>query len=573
MLRFDRAPARAVLVLLVAAWATIAPAQVIERASLSNAGDEPNLDALNATMSGNGRFVVFESEADTLWPGDTANFDVFLFDRQTDTLELVSVASDGGFGDDYSEAAAVSFDGQFVAFQSDATNLIAGDTNGWTDVFVRDRAAGTTERVSVAGDGSEADLTNEEPDISGDGRFVVFTSFASNLVAGDTNGVSDVYVHDRQLGTIERVSVSSAGAEGDGRSYRPNISGDGRYVVFQSAATNLVAGDTNGREDAYLHDRQTGVTERVSLGDQGQQIVLGGSFPAVSAGGRYVVFVSSGGSVVVGDTNGVPDIFLRDRANATTERVSVSTAGVEGNQGSGGIPSITPDGRVVVFQSGASNLVAGDTNGQTDVFARDRSSGTTWRLSETTAGVGGDRPSQLGRNAVSDTGEFTAILSLAANFLPGDTNMRRDAYVARLPIVDLAVDKTSGAFYAPPGSTIDYLVLVENRGIADAVDAQVVDNPPAVLTGVTWTCQAFDGAACGAGSGADFIDETVTIPSGGSLAYTLSGTLPPVGNDPVTNTASVSTPPDLTELAPGNNTDSDTDAIGLFIDGFESVEP
>ncbi|MDX1625093.1 MAG: hypothetical protein R3323_01155, partial [Wenzhouxiangellaceae bacterium] len=138
---------------------------------------------------------------------------------------------------------------------------------------------------------------------------------------------------------------------------------------------------------------------------------------------------------------------------------------------------------------------------------------------------------------------------------------------------DLAVDKTSGAFYAPPGSTIDYLVLVENRGIADAVDAQVVDNPPAVLTGVTWTCQAFDGAACGAGSGADFIDETVTIPSGGSLAYTLSGTLPPVGNDPVTNTASVSTPPDLTELAPGNNTDSDTDAIGLFIDGFESVEP
>ena len=566
------APRGAAFLLAAASVASTATAQVIERASLSNAGDEPDDDVANVAISADGRFVVFDSEATTLWPGDTGNIDIFLFDRQSDTLELVSVAADGGFGDDFSENPALSFDGQFVVFESDATNLVAGDTNGRKDVFVRDRTIGTTERISVTAGGAEANQGSDEADISADGRFVAFASSASNLVAGDTNGVNDVFVRDRQLGTIERISVSSAGIEGDARSYRPNISDDGRYVVFQSAATNLVPGDTNGWEDAYLHDRQSGATERVSLGDQGQEPNMDASFPAVSADGRYVVFSSAANNLVADDTNGFPDVFVRDRVNGTIEIVSLGNSAEQGNQFSAA-PSITPDGRIVLFYSGASNLVAGDTNGRSDVFARDRWSGTTWRLSETADGTVGDDNSQLGRNAISATGEYTAIISQAANFLPGDTNGRRDAYVARLPIVDLAVDKTSGAFFAAPGSTIDYLVLVENRGVATAVDAQVVDTPPVVLSGVTWSCQAFDGAACGAASGSDFIDETVTLPSGGSLAYTLTGTVPVNAVDPITNTASVTAPAGLVELAPADNSDSDTDLVALFADGLESVEP
>src|SRR5207244_2293689 len=194
------------------------------------------------------------------------------------TTERVSVASDGTTeGNDASLGSALSADGRFVAFDSAATDLVAGDTNGVSDVFVHDRQTGTTERVSVASDGAQGNGKSVflsfafPPALSADGRFVAFVSFATNLVAGDTNGATDVFVHDRQTGTTERVSVASDGAESNAACLGSALSADGRFVAFQSDATHLAPGDTNGTASALVRDRQTGTTERVTLATGGSQ--------------------------------------------------------------------------------------------------------------------------------------------------------------------------------------------------------------------------------------------------------------------------------------------------------------
>src|SRR5947199_301364 len=187
------------------------------------------------------------------------------------TTVRVSVASDGTEGNDVSLGSALSADGRFVAFDSAATDLVAGDTNGVADVFVHDRQTGTTERVSVDSAGNQAKDARRGVALSADGRFVAFTSAATNLVAGDTNGPTDVFVHDRQRGTTERVSVDSAGTQANGASTGVALSADGRFVAFTSAAPDLVAGDTNGAADIFVHDRQTGTTERVSMDSAGNQ--------------------------------------------------------------------------------------------------------------------------------------------------------------------------------------------------------------------------------------------------------------------------------------------------------------
>ena len=218
-------------------------------------------------------------------------------------------------------------DGRFVAFGSDATNLVTGDTNAVSDAFVYDRVTGTTERVSVSSAGAEANGTSFAPAISADGRFVAFPSEATNLVPGDTNGVTDVFVRDRLTGTTERVSVSSAGAEANGTSFAPAISADGRFVAFPSEATNLVPGDTNGATDVFVRDRLTATTDRVSVDSAGAQANDRSDFPAISADGSVVAFVSTATNLVPDDTNvcgsfmtpgSCPDLFVRVRTMTTT---------------------------------------------------------------------------------------------------------------------------------------------------------------------------------------------------------------------------------------------------------------
>src|SRR5207249_3963444 len=301
------------------------------------------------------------------------------------TTVRVSVASDGTEGNDVSLGSALSADGRFVAFDSAATDLVAGDTNGVADVFVHDRQTGTTERVSVDSAGTQANGDSTEVALSADGRFVAFISVAPDLVAGDTNGVADVFVHDRQTGTTERVSVDSAGNQANGDSTEVALSADGRFVAFTSVAPDLVAGDTNGVMDVFVHDRQTGATERVSVDSAVTQANGDSTDVALSADGRFVAFISVAPDLVAGDTNGVADVFVHDRQTGTTERVSVDSAGNQANGDSTDV-ALSADGRFVAFTSVAPDLVTGDTNGAMDVFVHDRQTGTTERVSVDSAG-------------------------------------------------------------------------------------------------------------------------------------------------------------------------------------------
>ena len=257
-----------------------------------------------------------------------------------------------------------------MVFYSSASNLVSGDTNGWSDIFVHDRQTGQTTRVSVASDGTQGNSASDKPSISSDGRYVAFKSTATNLVSGDTNGFIDVFVHDRQTGQTTRVSLASDSTQGNGDSYSPSISADGRYVAFRSSASNLVSGDTNGTSDIFVHDRQGGGTTRVSVASDGTQGNGDSYSPSISADGRYVAFMSAASNLVSGDTC-CSDIFVHDRQSGQTTRVSVASDGAQGNNHSW-YPSISADGRYVAFHSYASNLVSGDTNSAPDVFVHDR---------------------------------------------------------------------------------------------------------------------------------------------------------------------------------------------------------
>jgi Tol biopolymer transport system component len=324
-------------------------------------------------ISGDGRYVAFPSQATNLVPGDTNGLtDIFVRDRQSATTERVSVASDGTQATGFSGIrVAISEAGRFVAFDAMASNLVDADTN-FIDVFVRDRQSATTELISVSTGGEQANGNAQSADLSADGRFVVFESGASNLVAGDANGQYDIFVHDRQAGTTERVSVALGGGDPDGDSFSSAISADGRFVAFYSEATNLVAGDTNLSRDVFVHDRQTGVTERVSVGPGGTEADLdsvsgGGPGIDISADGRYVVFASAATNLVAGDTNNTRDVFLHDRDTGETRRISVSEGGAEGDAFSEE-PVISDNGQVIAFDSDATNLVDGDDNEERDIF-------------------------------------------------------------------------------------------------------------------------------------------------------------------------------------------------------------
>ena len=225
--------------------------------------------------------------------------------------KLVSRSTDGTRGDSYSRDPSISGNGRYVAFESNATNLVGNDTNGKRDVFVHDRKTGKTKRVSKRSDGTEGDNDSGDPSISDDGRYIAFDSNATNLVKNDTNGVWDVFVHDRKTGKTKRVSKRSDGTEGDNYSGDPSISDDGRYLAFESDATNLVGNDTNGARDIFVHDRKTHKTKRVSKRSDGTEGDSTSYDPSISGNGRYVAFASYATNLVKNDTNGSKDVFRR----------------------------------------------------------------------------------------------------------------------------------------------------------------------------------------------------------------------------------------------------------------------
>ena len=410
-------------------------------------------------ISSNGNFVAFESVATNLVASDTNGVqDIFVLDRAADTMERVSVDSAAQQGTGASRRPAISANGRYVVFESDAEDLVADDTNFVTDVFVHDRQTGTTTRVSVDSGGVEADAASTRPAISADGRYVAFQSDATNLVAGDTNLSADIFLHDRQTNATTRVSLDSSGLEVTGASANPALSADGRFVAFTSAATDLVASDTNGVVDVFVRDVLAGATTRISQSSLADEADAASGAPAISADGRYIAFPSTATNLVTDDTNAASDVFLHDRQLAATTRVSVSSASIEGDgasppPGSTARPALSSNGRFVTFTSTATNLVTGDTNGAADVFRHDVVTGETRRLNVDAGGVAGtgDAVEDVS-TAVSSSGEFVAFQSADDGLVPGDTNGEVDVFVRFEPTS--AALTVGGATFEPPSAFV-----------------------------------------------------------------------------------------------------------------------
>jgi uncharacterized repeat protein (TIGR01451 family) len=404
----------------------------------ANGTEAPDAGSMGAAISSDGAYVAFSSDADNLVAGDTNGVtDVFLKDVASDTLERLDLSSDGpnpggtvaAYGSGTSDFGSASEDGRFVVFQSTAFNLVAGDGNGMTDVFLRDMLTNTTQLISTNPAGYPGNGESTMPRISRDGRYVVYQSLASDLVAGDTNGVGDIFRYDTLLHVTERVNVDSNGAQALSplsNSNSASPSADGRFVVFRSAASNLVPGDTNHVYDVFVRDMQAGTTERVNVNSSGAQDAYIASNPSISADGRFIVFDATSPTLAPGGDGGFNDLFLRDRWLSTTTRLIAAQDGTPANGSSaGGI--ISDDGRYVAFSSAASNLVAGDTNHQTDEFVLDRQSGAIERISLTSTGGQANGSSLAG--TMSADARYVVFLSVATNLVPNDNNSTVDIFL------------------------------------------------------------------------------------------------------------------------------------------------
>lgn len=373
-------------------------------------GKPANGPSGDAAISADGRFVAFESLASDLVRGDTnGTLDVFVRDRVLRTTQKLSGAIDGREASWHVRLSAISPDGRFVVMWSDAFNLVSGDTNREEDVFVHDRATGTTERVSVSSTGAEGNLGSRLGEISGDGRFVVFSSNASNLAAPDAAFDSDIFVRDRATGRTEHVADGSL----------PSMSADGRFVAYEYPQSALPP------QGIAVRDRVLGITELVSVNDAGVRANSFSDVPTISADGRYVAFISQATNLVPDDTNGPgpdgTDVFVRDRAAKTTRRITVTWPYVGGP---GANPTISRDGSTVAYTSRSRDPAFRGSS----VVVHDLAAGTVELVSQSSNGRRANGASFTGSGPVSSDGRFVAFSSLATNLVP-DSNETYDVFV------------------------------------------------------------------------------------------------------------------------------------------------
>lgn len=400
--------------------------------SVASDGTPGNGRSRYPSLSADGRYVVFVSEASNLVDHDTNGLrDCFMRDRLTGETSRISVASDGTQGNGaVTDHCFISPDGRYVAFSSFATNLVPEETYPWWgDTFVHDTQTGVTALVSRTYDGTPANWPSNPGQLSYDGRYISFWSVASNILPGDTVQLAHIYVYDQVANSITRVSKASDGTAANENSYGSCISGDGRYVAFYSLATNLVMDDTNGLFDVFVHDRTSGVTTRIpgmsGAEPNGRSDVHG---QCMSEDGRYIAFDSEATNLIANDTNGLRDTFVYDQQSGQIIRVSVASDGAQAN-GTRRLhtPTLSLDSRYISFESYATNLVSGDTNNRSDIFVHDRETHATTRISVASSGEQGNNDALYG--VVAENGRFVAFESEADNLVPNDNNGVGDIFV------------------------------------------------------------------------------------------------------------------------------------------------
>jgi len=436
-----------------------------------NRSGQPATDlSANPSISYDGRFVAFDSRTADLVAGDSnGKRDVFVRDLLLGQTERVSVTSSGAQLNGHSYDPAISADGRYVVFTSEAANLHtvgnAAYRGGGINVFLHDRQTGVTLLVSADNRGRPADRHAWLPEISADGRYVIFSSHSALLAQPDLNGIKrDVFLRDVAAGTTEFVDVLPNGNNPWSGGSLGSVAGDGRLVVFRSLAGNLVPGDSNGKFDIFVRDRTTGTTTRVSVATDGTQATVDAHFPDIAADGGAVVFETNA-RLHADDSNGLCDIYLRDLATGETLLMSLSSTGAAAN-GASSRASVAADGQVIAFSSTASNLVGGDANGLSDIFVRDRAAGTTYRVSLTEGGLeatGG--PSNY--PDISGDGRSIAFVSSARNMVPGPAPASDQIYVR---------DLGRGPYYTAAG----VVELAEGGPLAGAVVA--ADTGQATMT-------------------------------------------------------------------------------------------
>lgn len=400
---------------------------ITERVSRYEDGSEMSVTSKEPVISGDGFFVAFETR-EPLLPGDTNGVeDIYVVDRRTGDVRAASQSFQGAFGNAASRNASISSDGRFVAFQTSASNLAGFDWNGADDVIVKDMLLLTTKMISGSNlSNVSANGASRVPWISGNGRFVAFQSLATDMIPGDANGTWDIYVRDRELDTMWLAS-SGVNGQGNGPSYGPAVSNDGLRVAFHSEATNLgVSPDTNAASDIFVHHTQFGachlISRRINEADSDSFGV------SISEDGERVAFTSRATNLFVTDTNGVEDVFYSetDPPSATPRLVSRGMAGEIGDDVSH-YPQISGDGRTVVFQSIADNLTP-EAFSFSAIFMRDLEEGKTYLVSR----PNGDEslPNDLSRiPAVNFDATAVAFASDATNLDQGDFNGVPDIFV------------------------------------------------------------------------------------------------------------------------------------------------
>lgn len=401
--------------------AEYAPLRLVSQRADGGGG---NGDSLAAVSSADGSLTAFQSRADDFSDEDhNLAADIYLTTLDG-TPRLISRGQNDQAADGESRRPDMAANGCCLAFESVASNMVSGDTNQTWDIFLFDLGAGALQLISRGFDGP-ANGPSSEPALSADGRFVIFESKASNLTPGDTNGVADIFAFDRRMQTITLLTQGLDGAPANHASANPAVSADGRYVVFDSWADNLVKSDTNRTLDVFWLDRRSGDLRRVSQAADGSEADRPSQRPALTADGDLVAFESLATNLTPGDVNDVADVFVYVIGSDAVERVSVSSIGEAANDTSG-TARLSADGRFVVFASFADNLTPGDGNYSLDVFVHDRQTGITQNISSR-PGVNANGASN--NPSISADGRYIAFDSVAANLIPGDDNAAIDIFL------------------------------------------------------------------------------------------------------------------------------------------------